>query len=141
MTGEKIFKAAEAHAYKESDRDVITRNLTVPLLNLGIAELTAAENAYRRNDPLYMRPPRDLDDPNSVTLITYPAFVTKPEDDVPYCYEITTVLLPLWLCWKIFEGLDDDARAQYYRSLFEQTRDERVPVVFEQMHDRNGVFV
>lgn len=133
MTGDKIFKAALAHAYQESDRDALTRNLTTDLLNLGIAEMTDAENQYRRNDPLFMH-----DDNDMVTLVSYPAFVTKPEDDVPYDYHITTILLPLWLAWKVFEGLDDDGRAQYYRSLYEQRRADLIPATFEMMHDHNG---
>lgn len=125
MLVSKIMTAALAHTYEEPDIDnILTRNLTVPLINLGIAELTAAENAYRVN--------------KGVEELTEPVTVEKPEDDVQYDYHITTILLPLWLAWKIFEGLDDTQRAESYRILFEQRKADLVPVVWNEMQDFNN---
>ena len=63
--------------------------------------------------------------------------VEKPEDDVPYDYHITTILLPLWLAWKVFEGLDDPNRAEIYRARYEQMKASLVPVVWKADRDRN----
>ena len=130
MLVSNIMKAALAHCYEEADRDALTRNLTAPLVNLAIAELTDAENAYRMNYPY------NPEDP--VQLVTEPVVITKPEDDVPYDYHITSILMPLWLAWKVFEGLDAENRAQQYRVLYEQKKAEIVPIVWEQMRDMNG---
>lgn len=130
MLVSNIMQAALAHCYEEADRDALTRNLTAPLVNLAIAELTDAENAYRLNYP--------YDPDNPVQLVTAPVTITKPEDDVPYDYHITSILMPLWIAWKVFEGLDEESRAQQYRALYEQKKAEIVPVVFEQMRDMNG---
>lgn len=128
MTGKQIMTAALAHCFEERDKDVLTRNLAVPLINLGIAELTNAENMYRASS---------IEAGNDVTLLTEPVVLEKPEDDVPYDYHITSILLPLWLAWKVFEGLEDE-KALQYRQLYEARLQELVPAVFEQMHDRNG---
>ena len=122
----KIMTAAFAHTMEEPDHDTLTRNLTPALVNLGIAELTDDENAYRFYD-------------DTKEELTEPVTVEKPEDDVPYDYHITGILLPLWLAWKIFEGLDDDNRAMNYRSLFEQARAKYVPVVHREMTDYNDM--
>lgn len=127
----KIMTAAFAHTMEEPDHDIVTRNLTVPLVNMGVAELTHAENVFRT---------QRAQDGETTTLLTEPVTVEKPEDDVPYDYHITTILLPLWLAWKIFEGLDDDARANNYRALYDEAYDRWVPALWEQMEDHNGVW-
>ena len=130
MKAQDIITAALAHTYEEAEKDALDRNLSIPLINLGLAELTEAENFFRMNDPAY--------DP-SASAADIAVSVKKPEDNVPYDYHITTILLPLWLCWKIFEGLDDITRAQSYRALYEQKVNEIVPVVWDMCEDRNGV--
>ena len=119
----KIMTAALAHTYEEPDVDILTTKLTISLLNLGIAELTDAENHYRAND-------------DTKELLTEPVVVEDTSDDVPYDYHITTILLPLWLAWKIFEGIDDTVRADKYYQLYLQRRTELVPIEWQQMTDR-----
>ena len=70
MKGYLILQAAMAHAYEPYDKDALDRNLSVPLLNLGIAELTDAENAFRANC---------LED-NAKPQLTEPVTVTSPDD-------------------------------------------------------------
>lgn len=120
MKGYLILQAALAHAYEQSDKDALDRNLSVQLLNLGIAELTDAENAFRANYLGNSAKPQ----------LTEPVTVTSPDDDVPYDYHITSILLPLWLCWKVFEGMDDPSRGMTYREMYETELAKRVPAVW-----------
>lgn len=128
MTGRKIMNYALALCYELPNSDVLTRNLTVPLLNLGIAELTSAENAFRANQ---------INNTSVVELLTEPVAIEKPEDDVPYNYNITTILLPLWLAWHVLEGLEE-AKATEYHALYETRKSELVPAVWKDMEDHNG---
>lgn len=133
-----IMQAALAHCYEEADKDILTRNLTVTLVNLGIAELTDAENMYRRNDPAFVED--DTASPAAARVVhalTEPVTVSKPEDNVPYDWHITRILLPLWLAWKVYEGLDEPNRADAYRAMYEQRRAEIVPAVWAQMEDNS----
>lgn len=140
MKAQDIITAALAHTYEEAEKDALDRNLSIPLINLGLAELTDAENLFRMNDPAYdpSASAADIAAGRAVTTLKEPVSVTKPEDNVPYDYHITTILLPLWLAWKVFEGLDDINRSQYYRGLYEQKRADLIPATFEMMHDYNG---
>jgi hypothetical protein len=140
MKAQDIITAALAHTYEEAEKDALDRNLSIPLINLGLAELTDAENLFRVNDPAYdpSASAADISAGRAVTTLKEPVSVTKPEDNVPYDYHITTILLPLWLAWKVFEGLDDINRSQYYRGLYEQKRADLIPATFEMMHDYNG---
>ena len=140
MKAQDIITAALAHTYEEAEKDALDRNLSIPLINLGLAELTDAENLFRMNDPAYdpSASAADISTGRAVTTLKEPVRVTKLEDNVPYDYHITTILLPLWLAWKVFEGLDDINRSQYYRGLYEQKRADLIPATFEMMHDYNG---
>lgn len=141
MKAQDIITAALAHTYEENEKDALDRNLSIPLINLGLAELTEAENFFRINDPAYdpSASAADIAAGRAVTTLKEPVRVTKPEDNVPYDYHITMILLPLWLAWKVFEGLDDINRAQSYRALYEQKVNEIVPAVWDMCEDRNGV--
>ena len=134
-----IMQLALAHTFEEADKDTLTRNLTIPLINLGIAELTEAENNYRMNDPNYEEnaASASLEASKVVHALTQPVTVSKPEDNVPYDWHITRILLPLWLAWKVYEGLDEPNRADTYRMLYEQRRAELVPVVWQPMTDES----
>ena len=118
MTVQNIITAALAYAYEEPDKDVITRNIEIPLINLGIAELTDAENAFRANK-------------EHTTQLALPIRVARPEDDVPYDYHITDILLPLWLCNRIFEGMDDHFKAEYYRSVYIDMYHRTIPAEWD----------
>jgi hypothetical protein len=50
-------------------------------------------------------------------------------------------LLPLWLAWKVFEGLDDPNRADTYRMYFEQRKAQLVPIVWAQAEDYSWEWV
>lgn len=118
MIVSKIITAALAHAAEEPDKDILFRNIEIPLINLGISELTDAENAFRANKD-FTRP------------LSEPWYVDRPEDDLPYDWHITTMLLPLWLCWKIFESIDEPSRGEAYRVLYESKYNAVVPAVWD----------
>lgn len=134
MTARNIMKAALAHCYEEADKDILTKNLTLSLINLGVAELTDAENAIRANDCHPVAPLSRANFP-----VTEPPVMESLNDNVPYDYKITTILLPLWLAWKVYEGLEEYDQAAQYRQLYEVRRSELIPAVFEQMCDRNTI--
>lgn len=134
-------EAALAHCYEEADKDILTRNLTIPLVNLGIAELTDAENAYRANDPNYEITSESVPAARVVLPLKEPIVVNETSDDVPYDWHITSILLPLWLAWKVFEGLDDPNRADTYRMYFEQRKAQLVPIVWAQAEDYSWEWV
>ena len=113
-----IITAALAHATEEVDKDKLFRNIEIPLVNLGIAELTDAENAFRALK-------------SDCTPLDMPVFVARPEDDLPYDWHITTILLPLWLCWKVFESLDDPNRGMAYRTLYDSKYQALVPAEWD----------
>lgn len=114
----KIITDALAHATEETDKDILFRNIEISLVNLGIAELTDAENAFRANK-------------DAATELDGPVFVGRPEDDLPYDWHVTSILLPLWLAWKAFESLDEPSRGMGYRTLFEAAYQRYVPAVWD----------
>lgn len=119
MKAEKIFQLATAHIMEDAG-DPLNKRLTIPLLQMGIAELTYAENAFRYGEK---------------ELISEPASISSLDDDIPYDWNITSILLPLWLAWKFYEGNDDFERATYYKSVFETKRGEIVPATLIDMED------
>lgn len=118
MTGRNILNLALALASEEPERDILNRNLSVAHINLGLAEMHDYENAWR----YYSERPK----------LNEPVFISDLDDTVDYDFHITTILLPLWLCGKIFDGLDDEERGQYYRTRYEERRNAIVPAIFEE---------
>lgn len=121
MTGRQILGFAQAHAGEEPDRDTLERILSTAHINLGLAEMLDYENAWR-----YYSGKPELEEP---------VFISDLDEEVPCDFHITQVLLPLWLCWKIFEVLDDDTRAQTYRVQYEERRNAIVPARFVEESD------
>ena len=117
ITGRDIFNCALAHCY-EQDRDALTKDLSVALINVGLSELTEAENKFRKHQALA--------EGTEYLKLREPVFINELDDPVDYCYQVTTTLLPLWLAWKVFEGMDDN-RADSYRMLYERKFAEIVP--------------
>lgn len=126
MIASKIIQAALALIGEEPDRDILTRNISVTLINTGLAELMDAENMFRENDEM--------------ELLTEPVTISKPEDNVPYDFHITSIILPYWLAWHFWAARDDTSRAESFHVLYDQAVQKWVPAVWVPMTDNNDLW-
>ena len=117
MTGNDVVTLAEAYIGEGVQTDNLHHRLSPALMSMGLAELFAAENAFRGSA--------------GTELLSEPPMINDLAQTISYDWHILRELLPLWLASRYFDLDDDTERSAQMLSRYEARYAATVPCVWD----------